>query len=91
MSTVTVVDSELVPLRPGSVDGLRVRMSIHTGVAVERDGDYFGPALNRAARLLATAHGGQIVLSGIDAGAKLAIPVDGAKLHDGEKVRLAKS
>ena len=51
-----------------AVDGLRVRMSIHTGVAVERDGDYFGPALNRAARLLATAHGGQIVLSGVSSG-----------------------
>jgi RND family efflux transporter MFP subunit len=39
------------------------------------------------------AHGaqGQVVLSGIDAGAKLAIPVGGAKLHDGEKVQLARS
>jgi class 3 adenylate cyclase len=30
---------------------LRVRMGIHTGTADERDGDYFGPALNRAARM----------------------------------------
>lgn len=42
---------------------LRVRMAIHTGECEERDGDYFGPAVNRAARLEATAHGGQIVLS----------------------------
>jgi RND family efflux transporter MFP subunit len=39
------------------------------------------------------AHGaqGQVVLSGIDAGAKLAIPVGGAKLHDGEKVQIART
>lgn len=43
--------------------GLRVRMALHTGSAEERDGDYFGPPLNRVARLLAAAHGGQIVLS----------------------------
>lgn len=42
---------------------LRVRMALHTGVAFERDGDYFGPTLNRAARLLAVGHGGQILLS----------------------------
>ena len=44
------------------VDGLRVRMAIHTGTADERDGDYFGQAVNRVARLLATAHGGQVLL-----------------------------
>jgi predicted ATPase/class 3 adenylate cyclase/DNA-binding CsgD family transcriptional regulator len=42
---------------------LRVRMAIHTGTAEERDGDYFGPSLNRVARLLSTGRGGQILLS----------------------------
>ncbi len=42
---------------------LRVRMGLHTGEAAERDGDYFGTAVNRAARLMATAHGGQVVCS----------------------------
>ena len=42
---------------------LRVRMGIHTGETQERDGDYFGPAVNRAARVMAVAHGGQIVCS----------------------------
>ena len=42
---------------------VRVRMGVHTGVAQERDGDYFGPALNRAARLMGVAHGGQVLLS----------------------------
>ena len=42
---------------------IRVRMGLHTGEAAERGGDYFGPAVNRAARLMATAHGGQVVCS----------------------------
>jgi predicted ATPase/class 3 adenylate cyclase len=42
---------------------LRVRMGLHTGEAELRDGDYYGPALNRAARLMSAAHGGQIVIS----------------------------
>jgi predicted ATPase/class 3 adenylate cyclase len=42
---------------------LRVRVGVHTGVAELRDGDYFGSAVNRAARLEAIAHGGQIVCS----------------------------
>ncbi len=42
---------------------LRVRMGLHTGETSERDGDYFGTAVNRAARLMATAHGGQVVCS----------------------------
>lgn len=40
-----------------------VRMGIHTGDAEERDGDYFGPVLNRAARIMSAGHGGQILLS----------------------------
>jgi predicted ATPase len=42
---------------------LRVRMALHTGEAHERDGDYFGSALNRVARLLAIGHGGQVLAS----------------------------
>ncbi len=47
-----------------AVDGLRVRMALHAGSADERDGDYFGPTVNRVARLLAIGHGGQVLLSG---------------------------
>lgn len=47
----------------GSVGSLRVRAAIHAGVADERDGDYFGPSLNRCARLLSLGHGGQILVS----------------------------
>src|SRR3712207_4378387 len=42
---------------------LRVRMALHTGSAEERNGDYFGPPLNRVSRLLSAAHGGQTLLS----------------------------
>src|SRR5205807_7033330 len=47
---------------------LRVRMGVHTGEATERDGDYFGPAVNRAARLMAAGHGGQVLVSATTAG-----------------------
>jgi len=42
---------------------LRARMALHTGQVAPTDGDYLGPSLNRAARLLAAGHGGQILLS----------------------------
>ncbi len=41
-----------------------VRMGLHVGSAFERDESYFGPTLNRAARLMHAAHGGQVVVSG---------------------------
>ena len=47
---------------------VRVRMALHTGVAEERDGDYFGPPVNRVARLLSAGHGGQILLSAVTYG-----------------------
>jgi predicted ATPase/class 3 adenylate cyclase/DNA-binding CsgD family transcriptional regulator len=40
-----------------------VRMGLHTGEAVERDGSYFGTDVSRGARLMALAHGGQVVVS----------------------------
>jgi class 3 adenylate cyclase len=44
-----------------------VRMGLHAGVCEERDGDYFGPAVNRVARLLTVARGGQVLVSGVAA------------------------
>jgi predicted ATPase/class 3 adenylate cyclase len=46
-----------------AVGPLRVRMGVHTGEAQHRDGDYYGTAVNRAARLMAVAHGGQLLVS----------------------------
>ncbi len=42
---------------------LRARMGLHTGEAQERSGDYYGPTLNRAARLMSVANGGQTLMS----------------------------
>jgi predicted ATPase/class 3 adenylate cyclase len=42
---------------------VKVRMGVHTGEAELRDGDYYGFALNRAARLMSAGHGGQILIS----------------------------
>jgi DNA-binding SARP family transcriptional activator len=47
---------------PGGLE-LHVRIALHTGEAHERGGDYFGPALNRAARLRALARGSATVVS----------------------------
>ncbi len=47
-----------------NVDGLKVRMAVHVGHADERGGDYFGPSVNRVARLLAIGYGGQVLVSG---------------------------
>jgi predicted ATPase/class 3 adenylate cyclase len=53
------LDGEAWPLP----DPLRVRMGLHTGEAEIRDGDYYGTAVNRAARIAGVAHGGQILCS----------------------------
>ena len=47
----------------GAGPQLRVRVGLHLGEAEERDGDYFGPALNLAARVMSAAHGGQCVVT----------------------------
>ena len=46
---------------------LRVRMAIHTGEAVERDADFFGAAVNRAARVMSLASGGEVFVSAASA------------------------
>ena len=47
----------------GETGPLKVRMALHVGAAEFRDNDYFGNSLNRVARMLAAAHGGQVLLS----------------------------
>jgi len=57
----------------GETGPLRVRMGVHVGVAQQRAADFYGPPVNRAARITAAAHGGQVLLSA-DA-ARLADPL----------------
>ena len=61
---------------------IRARMALHTGVVEERSGDYFGPPVNRVARLLSAGHGGQTLLSlATQELVRDALP-DGARLDD---------
>src|SRR5262249_13194716 len=53
------------------LEPLSVRMAVDVGEVEARGGDYFGPVMNRAGRMLAAAHGGQVLLSA-DAHAALA-------------------
>jgi len=48
---------------PAEIGAIRIRAALHTGVAEEREGDYFGQPLNRVARLLAAGHGGQTLIT----------------------------
>ena len=50
---------------PAATDGLelRIRYGLHLGVVERRDQDLFGSPVNRAARIMKAAHGGQILLS----------------------------
>src|SRR5271166_2057709 len=59
-----------------------VRMGLHTGVSEERDSDYYGPVVNRAARLEAAAHGGQVLISGTTAELLAGSLPSGAGLRD---------
>jgi predicted ATPase/DNA-binding SARP family transcriptional activator len=47
--------------------GPRVRMGLHTGLAAPRDGDYVALAVHQAARVMAAAHGGQVLASEVAA------------------------
>jgi predicted ATPase/class 3 adenylate cyclase len=59
------VDAQLgLGAEPWPDEPLRVRMGVHAGEAVAREGDFFGPAVNRTARIMTAAHGGQILASG---------------------------
>jgi predicted ATPase/class 3 adenylate cyclase len=51
----------------GETGPLRVRMGLHAGEAQARAGDFYGPPVNRAARIMAAAHGGQVLLSALAA------------------------
>ncbi len=47
----------------GGIGDLRIRIALHAGAAEKRGNDYFGPVINRTARLMEAAWGGQILLT----------------------------
>jgi len=65
----------------GETGPLRVRMGLHVGEGQGDGQDFHGPAVNRAARIMAAGHGGQILLSGSTA----ALVIDG--LPEGTSLR----
>ncbi len=65
----------------GTTGPIRVRMGIHTGDAEERNGDFFGPSVNKAARIMASGHGGQVLVSERAASTTAVFP-EGMELMD---------
>ena len=75
---------------PKSTDGLAlsVRCGLHAGAHQRRDNDFFGSEVNRAARVMSVAHGGQTLLSRAVADRVAGTLPSGATLRDLGRVRL---
>jgi predicted ATPase/class 3 adenylate cyclase len=67
---------------PPEIGTLKVRMGLHSGESKARDSDFYGTELNRAARVMGIAHGGQVLISGAAAGLLRGRLPDGAALID---------
>ena len=63
VAATLAVQRELSGQDFSEVEGIAVRMALHTGPAHERGGDYLGPTVDRTARILEIGHGGQVLLS----------------------------
>ena len=84
------VDLQQALADPAATNGvpLRVRCGLHAGVVERRDNDYFGSPVNRAARIMSAAHGGQVLLSqAVVDGVREMLPA-AVSLRDLGKVRL---
>jgi predicted ATPase/class 3 adenylate cyclase len=66
----------------GETGALRVRMALHAGEAARRNGDYYGPTLNRTARVMSAGHGGQVLLSAAAAALVVDQLPEGSSLRD---------
>jgi predicted ATPase/class 3 adenylate cyclase len=67
MAAAVTMQQRLLETAWSSSAPLKVRMAVHAGAAERRAGNWFGPTLNRTARLMATAAGGQVVCSHVAA------------------------
>ncbi len=79
-----MLDTQLALADPAATAGvtLRVRSGVHMGECWARDADYFGPEVNRAARIAGAAHGAQMLVSNA-----VAHQLEGAALPDGAQLR----
>ena len=68
--------------------GIRVRVAVHAGTVIERDGDFFGTAVNRAARLVGVCPPGAVVVSGVTAELMADRPLDEFRLAEVGSVQL---
>src|SRR5262249_60141363 len=68
--------------------GIRVRVAVPGGTVIERDGDFFGTAVNRAARLVGVCPPGAVVVSGVTAELMADRPLDEFRLSDVGSVQL---
>lgn len=84
------VDMQLALAAPEAGDGivLRIRCGLHRGVDERRAGDFYGREVNRAARIMSAAHGGQILVSQAVADAVRTDPPADVSLRDLGAVRL---
>ncbi len=73
---------DLACARWGETGALRVRMALHVGEAAKRNGDYYGPTLNRTARVMSAGHGGQVLLSAAAAAVVMDELPEGSTLRD---------
>jgi len=86
--SVLELQQELAAARTAGGIVLKVRCGLHSGADERRRGDFFGPAVNRAARIMSAAHGGQILLSqAVAEGVREGLPA-GVALRDLGAVRL---
>jgi predicted ATPase/class 3 adenylate cyclase len=67
---------------PTEIGTLKVRMGLHSGESKARNSDYYGTELNRAARVMGVAHGGQVLVSSAAAGLLRSRLPDGTTLID---------
>ena len=84
------VDLQQAMAAPTATNGvpLHVRCGLHAGVVERRDNDYFGSPVNRAARIMSVAHGGQVLLSQAVADCVRDLLPAAISLRDLGKVRL---
>jgi predicted ATPase/class 3 adenylate cyclase len=68
--------------------GIQVRVAVHAGTVIERDGDCFGTAVNRAARLVGVCPPGAVLVSGVTAELMADRPLDEFRLAEVGSVQL---